>query len=607
MMIHDSFDLMYKKPFGAVRSGTSIYIRIDVDKRYKACKLRIWTPEQTEEIYDMDFIINYYECNISIDKPGLSWYIFILENQEGGCSFYGCDQNYTAGRGCEFSYFPRKAGFQITCYDRNFSVPNWYRGSIIYQIFPDRFNRDSSYKFNNKKYRKFHQNWKDQLTHVSGGADNFEFFGGNLSGIVKKLDYLIKLNVEVIYLNPIYKSVSNHRYDVSCYMEVDEMLGNDEVFLEFMEACHRNNIKVILDVSWNHVGADSVYFNKYKTYGKYGAYNDKNSVYRDWFYINEDGTYNSWWGIDTLPVINKGNQSFRFYVAQVAEHWISLGIDGFRLDVIDELPDDFLTWFRSVVKSINKDCVILGETWEDASMKKDWQGNPRSFLYGTSQDGVMNYPVRNMLVDFLAYGIAEKEIMHYNIDAHTFYRKYMNLYSNYPREIFYGLMNFLSTHDINRALLMFGNCPYNGNLTKEEQCEFKLSDEEYKLAVKRLKTAWSFIICSIGSPTLFYGDESGIYGYNDPYNRKPMNWGQEDRELLNWFVEMNELRSIHPVLRYGEMKFIYALGDIIAFERFDEEHRIIYAANRGLEEREIHVAGNHIKIEGCSYKIEVLA
>lgn len=605
-MYHDSFDQVYKKPFGAVRAGTNVYLRMDVDRKYKSCRIRFWTPEQREEIYDMNFVMNCYEKNLIVDKLGVSWYIFMLEDFDGNFRFYGCDQGYTGGRGCDYNYFPRKSGFQITCYDRNFSVPEWTNGNILYQIFPDRFHRDSSYKFMDKRYKKIHKSWGEPLSHTDGGADNFEFYAGNIKGITGKLDYLKELSVGIVYLNPIYQSVSNHRYDVASFMDMDEMLGTEGIFKEFTEACHQQNIKVLLDVSWNHVGADSIYFNKYKTFGSYGAYNDVHSVYRDWFDIQPDGTYTSWWGIDTLPVINKGNPSFRFYVGQVVEHWLSLGIDGFRLDVIDELPDDFLQWFRSVVKNINKDALIIGETWEDASMKKDWRGNSRSFLYGTSQDGVMNYPLRNMLIDFFAHGQGEKETIHYNIDAHTFYRKYMNLYNNYPREIFFTLMNFLSTHDINRALLMFGNCPYNGNLTKVEQNDFVLSEQEYELATKRFKLAWSFIICSIGIPSLFYGDETGLYGYNDPFNRKPMNWGKEDQALLTWVKEINQFRSLHPVLKFGEMKFIFAHGDVIAFERYDGNHKIVYIANRDPDSRTLHIGDYDLSVEGHSYKIEIV-
>jgi 4-alpha-glucanotransferase len=424
-----------------------------------------------------------------------------------------------------------------------------------------------------------------------------------LQGIESKLTYLKELSIDAIYLNPIYKSISNHRYDVATYLEIDEMLGTLEGFRYFINACHDKNIKVILDVSWNHVGADSIYFNKYKTYGKYGAYNYINSAYRDWFDIHEDGSYNSWWGIDTLPVLNKNNPSFKFHVSQVVEHWASQGIDGFRLDVIDELPDEFLEWFRVIVKGVNSDLVIIGEVWDDASMKKDCNGRPRSYLYGQNQDSVMNYQLRNLLIDFLAYGWGEREIIHSNIDAEIFYRKYMNLYNNYPKEIFYGLMNFISTHDINRIILMFGESPYNGDLTKQEQKAYILSKQKYELAIKRFKIAWSFIICSIGTPCLFYGDESGIYGYNDPFNRKPMNWGNEDMELLNWVKEINQMRTKYNALREGEMNFLFAQGDVIVFERYNEVSRLIYVANRSSEPKKIILENLTIEIEPISYKI----
>jgi cyclomaltodextrinase / maltogenic alpha-amylase / neopullulanase len=605
-MFHNSFDLLYKTPFGAVKTDTFVSLRFDVDKKYKACRLRLWTPDQREELYEMAYKNNYYEISIGLTIPGVYWYVFILEDFDMSSQFYGCEQGYTAGKGSNFSYFPRKAGFQITCYDKNFCLPSWYKGDIIYQIFPDRFARDYTYNFDEKKYKKIHKNWNEELSHTEGGADNFEFFGGNLQGIVNKLDYLEDLNIKLIYLNPIYKSISNHRYDVTTYMELDEMLGTIEDFKRMIKLCHERNIKVVLDVSWNHVGADSIYFNKYKTHGNHGAYNDVNSVYRSWFDIKADGSYASWWGIDTLPVLDKNNPAFKFYVSQVVEFWASLEIDGFRIDVIDELPDEFLEWFRNIVKGINKNMIIIGEIWDDASLKKDWALHPRSFLYGNSQDSVMNYMLRNLLVDFLGNGATEKEVLHNNIDAIDFYRKYMNLYSNYPKEIFYGLMNFMSTHDINRALIMFGDCPHNGSLSKEEQKNFKLNKEQYEIAVKRLKIAWSFIICSIGTPSLFYGDEGGLYGYNDPYNRKPMNWTSQDKELLDWFKEINSYRNKYPVTKDGEMRFVYAIGDVFAFERHNGNTRMVYIANRGRETKTLSILGKDFVIDGMGYKIEFL-
>jgi len=604
-MIHNNFDKKYKLPFGAVKQGTEIYLRIDVDKEYKQCFLRLWTTAQKEQRYKMNYVDGYYEINFPIEEVGLNWYFFILEDFNDNLKFYGSDYGYTAGTGIEYSSYPHKGGFQITCYKKDFSIPSWFSGGIMYQIFPDRFARDYTHKFNTEKYKFIHDNWDEPVGHTNCGADNFEYYGGNISGIINKIEYLKSLSINKIYINPIFKSKSNHRYDVSTYLEIDEMIGLIDDFKKLIELCHKDNIKVIIDVSWNHVGDDSIYFNKYKTFGEDGAYNNKNSNYRDWFYIKDNNEYVGWWGIETLPVLNKYNQNLRKHIEKAVEFWTSLGIDGFRLDVIDELPDQFLEWFRVTVKNINKDIIIMGEVWDDATLKKDSNGAFRSFLYGNSQDSVMNYCLRNLVIDFLAYGCSEKETLHYNIDGVNFYKRYMNILNNYPIESLHSMMNFLSTHDVNRILTVFSECPYSETLTKEEQGKFVLTSSQYDIGIKRLKIAWSFMLCSIGIPSIFYGDEIGMCGYNDPFNRNPMKWNldKDNMDMLNWFKDINSLRVKHEVLNAGGTKFLYFDTDVIAFSRYNDSEELIYIMNRSTEARDIIIGDHNIHINGLGYEI----
>lgn len=601
-MKHDNFNCLYKKPFGAIRKNTETYFRIDADKEYKSCIIRLWTPSNKELVYKMDYKDGYYEINLNIEEIGLNWYLFIIQDFDYSLKFYGCERGYTAGEGQEFDYCPYDSAFQITCYDNNFTVPDWFKGKIMYQIFPDRFNKNETHRFEKKKYNKIHNSWEEDLGCTMYGADNFEYFGGNLLGIINKLDYIKDLNVGIIYLNPIFKSKSNHRYDVSTFMEIDEMLGYEEDFILLCKESHKRDIRVIIDVSWNHVGDDSIYFNKHKVFGDDGAYHNVNSKYREWFNIYPNGTYDCWWGFDTLPTVNKYSKSYRKHVKKVIEHWNNLGIDGFRLDVIDELPDDFLQWFRYEVKSTNNDLVIFGEVWDDATLKKGFNGF-RTYLYGHNQDSVMNYVLRNILVEFISYGYAEKEVYHREINGYEFKRKYLNLISNYPIETVESAMNFLSTHDINRILTVFSNTPYAQTLSKEQQGKYELTQEQLTLGIKRLKLAWSMLLCLSGNPSLFYGDESGLHGYNDPYNRKPMNWSNLNEDLISWFKNINKIRSEYPSLSNADINFIYEDIDVIAFERKFENKSLIYVLNRSNKSIAINIENENISLNEISYVI----
>lgn len=298
MIKHNNFELKYKEPFGAVAEDTKVKFRVDVDKQYERCKLRLWTARHCEKIYDMEYDNEEqcYRVEVKITDHGLNWYYFIIEDFNGSVKYYGVKDSYTAGEGKIMDCIPYNNSFQITCYDKNFYVPDWFKGEIMYQIFPDRFCRDKNYDFDSDRYGKIHEDWNDHLGCTQWGANNFEFFGGNIRGIINKIPYLKRLNIGTIYLNPIFKSRSNHRYDVATFMEMDEMLGLQSDFKKLTKLCHENGIKVIIDVSWNHTGDDSVYFNKYKTYGLDGAYNNPNSNYRNWYNIYPNGQYDCWWG-----------------------------------------------------------------------------------------------------------------------------------------------------------------------------------------------------------------------------------------------------------------------------------------------------------------------
>ena len=580
MYYHNNHLLKYKNPFGAIKEGTKVYLRLDVDRKYKDCLIRLWTPKNKEKIFKMNFKDNYYETEILIDDIGLNWYLFIIQDFNGKIDFYCSKDGYTSGEGEKLYNFPNNRSYQITCYDKDFETPEWFKDRIIYQIFPDRFNRDYSYKFNKDKYEIIHDNFNEQLKCTSYGANNYEFFAGNLKGIENKLDYLKELNVGVIYLNPIFKSISNHRYDVTTFMEIDEMLGDDDSLKCLINKAHEKNIKIVLDISFNHTGSDSYYFDKFNKYNINGAFNNIDSPYRQWYNIHDDKTYDCWWGFDTLPVLNKSNLSYREHVKEIIKKYADLGIDGWRLDVIDELPDDFLEFLRKEIKNINKDLVIFGECWDDCTLKQNQFGF-RSYLLGKSQDGVMNYELRRLLVSFITYGVYEKEMHNFNLNSYELKEKIINLLNNYPIECINSSMNLLSTHDINRILTTLSNCENVNNLSKEQQKNYIIDKNNYEIGKTRLKMLWLILMFLPGNPSLFYGDESGLYGYNDPYNRKPMNWNNMDFELLNFFKENNKLIN-NDIIRNGKLNIISENNDIIKFIRSKNSEKYVLIINRNL-------------------------
>lgn len=280
-----------------------------------------------------------------------------------------------------------------------------------------------------------------------------------------------------------------------------------------------------------------------------------------------------------------------------------MGIDGFRLDVIDELPDGFLKWFRRALKEEGSELVVFGECWDDSSLKTDGNGKPRSFLYGRSQDSVMNYVLRNYIVSYLTYGYTEKECYHTNVKAEEFVNRITNLFSNYPKESVYCAMNFLSTHDINRILTVFGEAPWPDTMTKEQQGKYRLPTDKYNLAVKRMKLAWTLICMLPGNPSLYYGDEMGSQGYNDPYNRKPMRWNHPDQNILNWYRDMNEFRTNKKILRTGDFRLFNIDEDIIGVERFESNKRITALFNRSKDSKEFIYNGDKVEINPISYLI----
>ncbi len=590
-LFHNSQDLLYRSPFGAVTTHTQVTLRLDVESDLAPESVCLKTfCNNNETILPMSKsgtgggLFVYTATFLVPNSPCLLWYTFIV-NSDGQTYTY-VNSGGKGGVG-KVSHSADNCGYQITVYDKSFSAPKWFSGRIMYQIFPDRFWGEGDIIKKHDEYIIHYDRHEmcsfNRHPYEDGPAYN-DFYGGNLKGIIKKLPYIKSLGVGVIYLNPIFDAYSNHKYDTANYKEIDPMFGSAEDFALLCKEAEKLDIKIILDGVFSHTGADSIYFNKYKSCGDGGAYNDKNSPYRCWYQIDDSNNYESWWGCSNLPNVNEMTPSYLDYILRdedsVIKKWLRLGASGWRLDVADELPDEFIKILREEVKKVKPDAVIIGEVWEDASNKVAYS-KQREYLLGFELDSVMNYPFRDNITAFLMG----------NINAEDMNSSLMSVMENYPRDVFYSLMNHIGTHDTMRIKSLFGGLP--------DDCrDTKLPWGMESLATYRLMCAAFMQMTYPGVPSIYYGDEAGMQGGKDPYNRAPFPWRGIDLGLLEYYQKLGTLRNNIGALKRGKYKTLYAKDDVFVFARYFEDGKdafgnkgdcsfAICAINRSFEEKKI--------------------
>ncbi|MBQ7861565.1 MAG: glycoside hydrolase family 13 protein, partial [Clostridia bacterium] len=379
------------------------------------------------------------------------------------------------------------------------------------------------------------------------------------------------LGVTCIYLNPIFESQSNHRYDTSDYSEIDPLLGTEKDFERLCKKAGEYGISIILDGVFSHTGDDSIYFNKYGRYKNLGAFQSKESEYYDWYkFIEYPNEYHSWWGISILPEIKEESPSFIKFIAGekgIAQKWLKAGARGWRLDVADELPDVFLDEFRKAVKAENPEALVLGEVWEDASNKFSY-GERRRYFGGKQLDSVMNYPFAEAIISFLRSGKVE-----------GFSDKILAILENYPKCCIDVLMNHIGTHDTMRVITALAgeSCEYRD---RQWQSEHFLSEKQYQFGVKLLKLASVIQFTLPGVPCIYYGDEAGMEGYKDPFNRKFYPWGNENRELLAHYKNLGRLRKNCQCLKDGEYRTVSEMLGCLAYIRKSNMDEIMVIVNR---------------------------
>ncbi len=629
---HDSRDSHYRFPFGAAPAGGTVMLKLSVGGDPNChVSLRTWIDGEGEGFIPMtsepegDHLL--FSCEYVREEPAIVWYSFVIERSDGRVLRYGAQDGRTGGEGVMVEWQP--ASFQLTVYQPREVKPEWFTSSIVYQIFPDRFKRGEDWEQRAEKGAHLHEgdsddgvrgthrhimrNWDQDPYYEKddqGRIITWDFYGGTLEGIREDLPRLADMGIGTLYLNPIFEARSSHRYDTADFMQVDTMLGDDESFKRLCAEARELGISVVLDGVFNHVGADSRYFNRYNSYDEPGAWQahlageptgaaaselaagesegegaeaavaaggevagaaavsaaagsasakaeaaatapaaaatdaGPRNPYASWFNFSEDGTYDAWWGVDDLPAVNEDEPSYQRFITGkdgVVRHWLAAGAAGWRLDVADELPDEFIADIKSAALAERPDALVLGEVWEDASNKISY-GKLRRYLLGSELDSAMNYPFRTAVLDFLTDKMGAGDAA----------ESLMSIAENYPPEAMYAALNLLSSHDRPRLMSVLGGALDHPEWQPWPQ-DFpgRLTEGERGLAKGRFWLATLLQMTYQGVPSIYYGDERGMEGLSDPYNRGPYPWGGGDMDCQTMYRNTIQLRRALPVLTEG--------------------------------------------------------
>ena len=577
---YNPLDQRCKSVIGGIRQKETCTIKI-FGESTEPCLLILKKDGHEAQPLRMQKILDGWQLDLKIEEPGLYFYHFKIGKREGGMDMFR-----------NFTFETPLSEWQLLVSSADFSTPDWMKGGVMYQIFPDRFNRCGEVTVEDGKW--LHKNWNEAPAYkpnANGRVLNNDFFGGNLRGIMEKLDHLCALGVTTLYLNPIFRAYSNHRYDTGDYLEVDPLLGTPEDFASFVESCKDRGIHIILDGVFNHTGDDSRYFNKYGHYSDVGAYQSKDSKYYAWYNFRSfPDKYDSWWGIDILPAINESCPSYIEFITGadgVLRHWIRNGISGWRLDVADELPDEFIELIRHAVKEEDPNAIVIGEVWEDASNKIAYSKR-RRYFQGKELDSVMNYPLKNAIIHFVLSG-----------NSDLFRQTIAMLQDNYPKCVLDCLMNILGTHDTVRILTALGGVILHD---KDAMSVAKMDDVTLQKAKNRLKIASVLQFTVFGVPCIYYGDEIGMEGYTDPFCRFPFAWDNMDQELLEHYKKLSRIRKKYRVFKSGEYRELFADKNCVVFERRSYEEVVVIGVNFGTNRFDLKFDGTmYDLLEGHIY------
>lgn len=576
-IIYNSKNTQYKSLFGALPTNKKCTFSIDILAQENPLEATLCVRADKESdflSFPMVFTKNVgdymrFSCEVSFETCGLYFYRFEFSCPEG-IRFCGMRD----GKAYVEDWLDE---WQLTVYNENFDTPRWAKNKVMYQIFPDRFCRSSNYMYNPaKNEREIVDNWF--ATPKNQGND---FFMGNLEGIIERLPYIKEMGTDIIYLNPIFESPENHRYSTGNYLNIDPYLGTNEDFERLCYEADKIGIKIILDGVFSHTGADSLYFNKYGHYDSVGACQGEQSPYYKWYNFNEQG-YECWWGFENLPNVNETHPDYLEFITGengVLPYWQNMGAAGWRLDVADELPDEFIDALRHRVKEADKDALIIGEVWEDATNKFAY-GIRRRYLLGEQLDSVMNYPWRSAIIDYIKSG-----------NGQNFADSILTIEENYPKPAIDCLMNIISTHDTERIINATGVLK---SIDRSEAEQYVLSDEEWQRGLFGAAAAMFLLFSLPGIACVYYGDEVGAEGFRDPYCRKGYPYGTENTEILNMVKSLSALRKEYPDAFSTLINEFHVSNGALTYQRGD----LLFAINMGEKDEIVKISDDFVIIFG---------
>jgi glycosidase/fibronectin type 3 domain-containing protein len=592
---HNSRAGLYRVPGGAVITGTPVTLRLRTfHNDVTEVSVRVWsTAAGAQSFYPMELVAttddppygyDYWQVILPAqEEPTILWYRFIVRDGSDE-DFYEDDDLFDGGWGTTYDDSPDYS-FQIDVYQPDFETPEWMKNAVVYQIFPDRFYNANPRNDPSPSDPTVYDNpvllkgWDDLPEGFCRFYVDFEcgegplgrdFFGGDLQGVIEKLDYLQELGVTAIYFNPIFAAPSNHLYDTTDYYRIDPYFGSKGVFEHLVQAARKRGIRLILDGVFNHTSSDSLYFDKYARYPSKGAYESQDSPFYDWYtFFDWPADYNSWFGFDTLPVLTEIQEVRDFIYAHprsVSRWWLKLGASGWRLDVANEKSHPWWQEFRPQVKSANPEAVILGELWDDAS----------PWLLGNEFDSTMNYRFRRALIGFINGDFNDpNQGFIRGLNPDQFDRVMQSIKEDYPAPAFEATMNLVGSHDTMRILWLL--TPGDRNREDKEFNAANLAEGKQKLKLLAI-----IQMTMPGAPTIYYGDEVGLTGDTDPDDRRPFPWGQVDTDLLAHYKTLTSLRSSHSFLRTGSYDRLYTHNDdgTYAYGRKDVSGAAVVAVNK---------------------------